>query len=235
MIRLNLYLILIITGIVLPDFLVAQVDVSNTDSNWLRYTQLTSRSRTVQDEDRFQGNLYLYDEWKQAEFELPDETNLIVDSVKFNLLRNQIEIFLKGSHMALEGSKFNSLQFVGEDQNATYKSKHYYFDDGKRLPGIVKEITVDGHGVLVAYASGIRQVSKENPLMIDKLKKDVVRVTKLKYIEKDGVLKRIKSKKDLLKYFGSEKEIKNFMSDNKLSHKNEEDIARVIAFAVSNG
>ena len=71
--------------------------------------------------------------------------------------------------------------------------------------------------------------------MIDKLKKDVVRVTKMKYIEKDGVLKRIKSKKDLLKYFGSQKEIKNFMSEHNLSHKEEEDIARVIAFAESNG
>ena len=84
----------------------------------------------------------------------------------------------------------------------------------------------------MSYKPEVRNVSQENPLMLGELKKDLVRVTKFRFIEKDGLLTRIKSKKDLHKFFNSEKTIKNYISKNKLSHKNEDDIAKVVAYSL---
>ena len=66
--------------------------------------------------------------------------------------------------------------------------------------------------------------------MVSEMKKDRVHVVKLRYIEKDGELVRIKSKKDFENYFQSKKEIKKFIRKNKLSHKKEYDIAEALNY-----
>jgi len=228
----KIYLIAIL-AILIIDPAICQVSVDNKDSNWIRYTSLSAQSKRIYDHKLYQGDVYLYDGWKAAEFILPDESKVFVDSVKLNLLRGHVEINLRGKHLQLRGSQFNSFMFSDVQPIATFKSKHYYFDKGDRLPGIIKTINVGDHTVLVSYKAEVRNVSKENPLMLEKLKKDIVRVTKLRYIEKDGALTRIKSKKDLHKFFGSKKDIKQFISKNKLSHKEEDDIAEVLVFATN--
>ena len=106
------------------------------------------------------------------------------------------------------------------------------FNEGERLPGLIKTIEVGEYTVLVSYKPEVRNVSQENPFMLGELKKDRVRVTKLRFIEKDGQLTRIKSKKDLQKFFNAKKSIKKYISANKLSHKEEHDIAQVIAHSL---
>lgn len=235
--QINYIKILVIIGLLFGCTLSeAQVDVDNTDSNWIRYSQITAKSQRIYDTERFQGDIYLFDNWRSAEFTLPDDSKIIVDSVKLNLLRGNVEVSLGGKHLAIRGSQYNSFTFNDfSDKDVVYKSKHYYFMNGNRLPGIIKTIDVGDYSVLVAYDSGVRKLSQENPLMIDKLKKDLVRVTKLRYIEKDGELSRIKNKKDLLKYFKSKKRIKEYISENKISHKEEDDIVQVLSFAQKNG
>ena len=210
--------------------------MSSTDSNWIRYSQLAASSERIQDYERYQGDLYLHDDWKKAEFILPDQSKILVDSVKLNLLRGQVEIHAEGKHLGIRGSQYDQFTFLDDIERAiSYKSKHYFFVDGVRLPGIVKSMEVGDYGVIVAYDSGVRQVSRENALMIESLKKDIVRVTKLRFIEKDGALTRIKSKKDLHRFFNNSKEIKNYIKKNKLSHKEEADIAQVLLHFQSNG
>lgn len=211
--------------------LIGQVDVDATDSNWINYTAISAESKRVYDHEVFEGDVYLFEEWVAAEFILPNDGTLKLDSVKLNLLRGHIEIYRDGIHLQLANSSFNSFKFLTEPSSISYKSKHYYFQDGDRLRGIIKTVEVGDYAVLVSYKPDVRTVSKENPFMISRLDKDKVRITKLRYIEKDGVLTRIKKKKDLSNFFGSDKSVKNFISKNKLSHKEEGDIVKVVAFA----
>ncbi len=213
--------------------LAGQVAVDSRESNWISYTNIKMITKKVLDEQRFQGDLYLFKEWKSAYFDLPDGSKTLIDSVKLNLLRNAVEILVDGEHLEIENREFDSFQWV-DDPNSEFKYRHYYYYKGQRLPGIIKVIELDDYGVLVAYHTAIREVSKENPLMIDKLRKDYVRVTKQRFIESGGELFRVKSKKDLVDYFKSDKNIKKYISKNKLSHKKEDDIANIIAYYASN-
>ncbi len=223
----------LVLSLLYSDWLVGQITVKGKDANFINYANLSLESTRIYDQDIYQGDVYLNDDWKSAEFTLPDESSVKVDSVKVNLLRSHVEIYRLGEHLQLYGSMFDSFQFDEKvDMPVVYKSKHYYFDDGERLPGLIKTINVGEYSVLVSYKPEVRNISQENPLMLGEMKKDLVRVTKLRFIEKDGLLTRIKSKKDLLRFFGSKKTIKNYISKNKLSHKEEEDIAKVLAFAL---
>lgn len=226
----TLFLIIAIT---LSDVSYGQIAVKGKDANFINYSNLSLQSKRIYDTDIYQGDIYLHDDWKSAEFTLPDESIVEVDSVKLNLLRGHVEIQRAGEHLQLYGSMYDSFRFMDEaDMPVSYKSKHYFFNEGERLPGLIKTIAVGDYSVLVSYKPEVRNVSQENPFMLGELKKDRVRVTKLRFIEKDGQLTRIKSKKDLHKYFNSEKSIKKYISSNKLSHKEEHDIAQVIAHSI---
>ena len=210
-----------------------QIAVKSQDANFITYTNLALQSKRIQDTDIYQGDIYLHEDWKPAKFTLPDESEIEVDSVKFNLLRGHVEIYRTGDHLQLNNGMFDSFRFMTKtDMPVSYKSKHYFFDDGERLRGLIKAIEIGDYSVLVSYKPEVRNVSQENPLMLGELKKDLVRVTKFRFIEKDGLLTRIKSKKDLHKFFNSDKTIKNYISKNKLSHKNEDDIAKVLAYSL---
>ncbi len=210
-----------------------QIAVKGKDANFINYSNLSLQSKRIYDTDIYQGDIYLHDDWQPAEFKLPDESTVGVDSVKFNLLRGHVEIHRAGEHLQLYSSMFDSFKYMDKtDKPVSYKSKHYYFYEGNRLPGLVKTIEIGDYSVLVSYKPEVRNVSEENPLMLGELKKDRVRVTKLRFIEKDGALTRIKSKKDLQKFFNSDKSIKSYISKNKLSHKEEDDIAKVLAYSL---
>ncbi len=207
----------------------AQVKVRGNDSNFITYERIATQTIKVYDHILYNGNVYLHDDWKRAEFTLADGNKITMDSIKLNLFRGKVNTSENGQYMELKGSQFDSFRFIGSDDRAVYKSKHYYFVDGVRIPGIIKELNVDDqYNVLVAYKPELRKKSQDNPLMLDKLKKDVVRITKLKYIEKDGELIRIKNKKDLLNFFKGAKDVKKYMSKNKINPKNEEDIVKVL-------
>lgn len=208
-----------------------QITVKGKDANFINYSNLSLQSKRIYDTDIYQGDIYLHDDWKPAEFTLPDESTVEVDSVKFNLLRGHVEIYRAGEHLQLYSSMFDSFKYM-EKKDVLYKSKHYFFNEGERLPGLIKTIEIGDYSVLVSYKPEVRNVSEENPLMLGELKKDRVRVTKLRFIEKDGALTRIKSKKDLQKFFNSDKSIKSYISKNKLSHKEEDDIAKVLAYSL---
>ena len=224
-------IVLIASLLFLETGLFSQVNVDATDSNWINYSAISAESKRIYDHDVFQGDVYLFEEWSQAEFTLPNDATMVVDSVKLNLLRGHIEIYRDGIHLQLSNSSFNSFKFLAEPPSISYKSKHYYFQDGDRLKGIIKTEEVGDYAVLVSYKPDVRTVSKDNPFMISRLDKDKVRITKLRFIEKDGVVTRIKKKKDLTNFFSTNKSVKNFISKHKLSHKEEGDIAKVIAFA----
>lgn len=226
----TLFLVIAIT---LSNSSFGQITVKGKDANFINYSNLSLQSKRIYDTDIYQGDVYLHDDWKSAEFTLPDESTVEVDSVKFNLLRGHVEIYRAGEHLQLYGSMFDSFKFMEEaDLPIKYKSKHYFFNEGERLPGLIKTIAVGDYSVLVSYKPEVRNVSQENPFMLGELKKDRVRVTKLRFIEKDGQLTRIKSKKDLHRFFDSAKSIKKYISSNKLSHKEEHDIAQVIAYSL---
>ena len=87
----------------------AQVAVKSKDSNWISYSRITSQSKRIYDNELYQGDVYLSDQWQSAEFILPDDSKIIVDSLKLNLLRGHVEVFLQGKHLQLRGSQFNSL------------------------------------------------------------------------------------------------------------------------------
>jgi len=82
--------------------------------------------------------------------------------------------------------------------------------------------------VIVAYIASVRNDSDKNPLMMESLKKDKVVLHKHRYIEKDGVLSRIKSKKDFKKFFKPYPDVLKYISSEKLNHKDEEDIAKAV-------
>lgn len=214
----------------------SQVEVTPTTDGLMTFSQVRKYTERVQDHEIYKGTVYLEDEWMPAEFELNGNDKIIVDSVKLNTFRGAVEINHKGQHLVIDNKMYRSFRFLGNDRFPTsFKYTHYYFADGDRLPGIIKVVDLGDYSVLVAYDSALQEVSKENPLMLEKLKKDKVRLTKLRYVEKDGVLTRIKSKKDFYNFFDGSKRMKTYISRNKLSHKDEEDIARAVHYAFKEG
>ena len=204
----------------------SQVEVGSVESNWISYSQIQLETKRILDSDRFQGDLYLEDNWKHAVFALSSKDSVVIDSVKLNLLRGRVEIFIDGQHLEIDNQHYESFMFL-DNTDATFRYRHYYYYDGNRLPGIIKVLDAGEYNVIVSYDPELRQISKENPFMLGEMKKDRVRITKLRFIERDGELSRIKSKKDFEKYFGM-KSIKKYISKNKLSHKDENDIAAVL-------
>lgn len=205
----------------------AQVDVSSTESNWIDYSQIQVITKRVSDDERFQGDLYYHDNWRNAVFELSSKDSVRVDSVKFNLLRGRAEMMIKGEHLEIDNRDYESFFFLDE-REAVFKYKHYYYYEGDRLPGVIKVMEAGDYSVIIAYDPELREISKENPFMLGEMKKDRVRITKMRFIEQDGELTRIKSKKDLDKYFKSKSSMRKYISKNKLSHKSEYDIAHAL-------
>lgn len=205
----------------------AQVDISSTESNWIDYSQIQVLTKRVSDEERFQGDLYYHDNWRNAVFELSSKDSVRVDSVKFNLLRGRAEMMIKGEHLEIDNRDYESFFFLDELE-AVFKYKHYYYYEGNRLPGVIKVMEAGDYSVIIAYDPELREISKENPFMLGEMQKDRVRITKMRFIEQDGELTRIKSKKDLDKYFKSKSSMRKYISKNKLSHKSEYDIAQAL-------
>ena len=226
--RLGFYFI-IITFLLIDQPAMAQVEVESVASNWISYSQIKLETKRLRDEDRFQGDLYSDKDWKHAVFALSSKDSVVIDSVKFNLLRGRVEIFVDGQHLEIDNQHFEAFSFL-DDMNSTYKYRHYYYHDGNRLPGIIKILKAGEYNVIVAYDPELRQISKENPFMVSEMKKDRVRVVRMRYIEKDGELVRIKTKKDFEGFFKSKKGSKKYIKKNKLNHKKEYDIAEALHY-----
>jgi len=237
MIHLRLVFLTLALFLILDQSSFAQVEVDNNTNGLVNFSQVRKYTERVKDHEVYRGDVYLKDEWVPAEFELNGNDRIVVDSVKLNTLRGAVEIHQDGQHLVIDNKMYRSFTFFEKYRfPTTFKYTHYYFVDGNRLPGIIKVIDLGDYSVLVAYDSAIQQVSgAKNPLMLEKLKKDKIRLTKLRYIEKDGALTRIKSKKDFHKFFDESKQMKNYISRNKLSHKEEEDIARAVHYAFKEG
>lgn len=214
-----------------------QVDVKERDGDFLVFTQVKSVTTKVMDKERYKGNIYLYDNWRFATFHHSEHSAVSVDSVKLNIFRGEVEVFQNDQYLTLDNREFDSFDFGYDDGDfkALYKTKHYYFDNDVRLPGIIKVIELGEHSVIVAYVSSVRNDSEKNPLMMESLKKDKIVMHKHRYIEKDGVLFRIKNKKDFKKFFSDRPDIQKFISSQKLNHKHEGDIAKAVVEAYGAG
>jgi len=227
----NIYLLtILLVSMLSTEAVMSQVDVQEKNGDFLVFSQVKTVTTRVMDKEVYKGNIHLYDNWRYATFHHSDFKDVAVDSVKLNIFRGEVEIYQGGQFLTLDNKEFDSFDFGYDDGDfkALYKTKHYYFDNDVRLPGIIKVIELGDYSVIVAYISSVRKDSDKNPLMMESYKKDKVVLHKHRYIEKDGVLSRIKSKKDFKKFFSDYPSAMKLISSQKLNHKEEGDIARAV-------
>jgi len=177
--------------------------------------------------------IYEWEGWSKAELTLRNGKLIKVDSLKLNVVKNRLEVVYKGTDMTLTLTEIDFFQRLDtpEESSVTYKVKHFYFHDQKPIEGVVKQVPVGEYTVLVGHKVDLTEKLVSNPYTINPKAQIVPKLKRLIYIEKGGILTRIKSKKEFKQFFKSDRAVSKLISQKKLSYKDEFDIASALSMA----
>lgn len=180
------------------------------------------------------GSPYLYEGWQQMLVRL-GWSDIILDSVKYNIDRQALEVLLNNEFKIINSQYLDYFRVlsVPEDSNYIFKAKHFFFHNGKKLPGIVKSYEVGEHQVLETNEIFVRRPDDSSkPYSAEELTANEIKIRSKLFLEYDGLLTPIRRAKDLQKYFGEDqKEVKAFMKSNDLDADQFGDVVKVVEYA----
>lgn len=181
-------------------------------------------------EKKVEGSNYLFNNWaNMASIYASDKKGYKIPKVNFNVKFNRFEANLS------DGSKdsifaFNSKSIdkvVVNNQEFVRKSV-----EGKGSNYFLELIQQgDKMSLLKAY-SAVIVPGNVNPMTQKKLNEDKISINSSYYVDRDGSLEEIKLKKStVLKLMSDKKdELKSFLSENKLSFKEDNDIKKIFSY-----
>lgn len=181
-------------------------------------------------ETKVEGSNYLFSSWtNMASIYTADNKGYKIPKVNFNVKFNRFEANLS------EGSKDSIFAFNSKSIDKVVLDNHEFVRREVKGKGsnYFLELIQQGDKIslLKSYSADIIP-GTVNPMTQQKLKEDTIKINSSYYIDRDGALEEIKLKKStVLKLMSDKKdELKSFLTENKLSFKEDNDIKKIFGY-----
>lgn len=177
------------------------------------------------------GSNYLFNNWSNsASIYTIENKGYKISGINFNVKYNRFEARLrdvskKDSTYVFDSNSIDKV-VIG---NQEFVKKEF---DGKG-PNYFVEVVQQGHKVSLLKSYRTRLiVGASNPMTKDKILDDKISIVPTYYIERNGQLVEAKLKKSsMLKLMSDKKsDLKEFLKDNKISFKKEDDIKKLFIY-----
>ena len=179
-------------------------------------------------EDSYSGSNYLFDSWsnKAEIYDLKGKGYKLINC-NFNVASNRIEAMLDNTED--KTFVFNSRDISKIKIGDKYFAKKKIDNNPNYLLEVIQQ--GDKLALLKSY-SAVIVPGNVNPMTQKKINEDKISINSSYYVERDGTLEEIKLKKStVLKLMSDKKDkLKSFLSENKLSFKEDNDIKRIFGY-----
>ena len=181
-------------------------------------------------ETKVEGSNYLYNNWaNMASIYTSDEKGYKIPKVNFNVKFNRFEANLS------EGSKDSIFAFDSKSIDKVVIGEHMFVKKSVEGKGsnYFLELIQEGDKIsLLKSYSAVITPGTINPMTQKKLNEDKISINSSFYVDRNGNMEEIKLKKStVLKLMSDKKEeLKSFLSENKLSFKEDDDIKKVFSY-----
>ena len=186
--------------------------------------------RSNPSESKVEGSNYLFSNWvNMASIHTTDKKGYKIPKVNFNVKFNRFEANLS------DGSKDSIFAFNSKSIDKVIIDNHQFVRKSVEGKGsnYFLELIEEGDklSLLKSYSAVITQ-GTINPMTQKKLTEDKISINASYYIDRDGNLEEIKLKKStVLKLMSDKKdELKSFLSENKISFKEDNDIKKIFSY-----
>ena len=180
------------------------------------------------EDNLYVGSNYLFNNWSNnaVVYDLTGKGYKLVDC-NFNVATNKVEAML-------DNTEDKTFVFNSRDISKI-KIGNKYFAKKKidNNPNYLLEVIQEGDRIsLLKLYKTVLIPGSVNPMTQKKLSKDKISINSSYYVDRDGNLEEIKLKKSkVLKLMSDKKdELKSFLSENKLSFKEEGDIKKIFSY-----
>lgn len=177
------------------------------------------------------GLPYLYEKWSRGDVSFKKEV-VKFDNVKVDLLKNQLEIKIKGQEKILDKTFFSSFTIINPETGELilFVNAEEYSLNGEKLIGFLQKVEIGDYEILTHNTARIASSGRSSISETGGSAQRVVKKKKI-YISKDGKVYKIKRKKDVYKVFTkNKKRTKEYMKDNKINIKKEEDLVKLALY-----
>ena len=173
------------------------------------------------------GSVYLYDEWdNNAEIHTLTNERFLVKNINLNINRNAFEAKLTDSDSIFSFNFNNIKQVVINDK--IYKN--YFYNDDNRVYEIIYE--TEKFSLMKGFS--IKLVSKGANPMLNRANDKYAKFSSY-FVKMDNSIKPFRlRKKSIYNLLGNDENIISrldyYVSSNKLSYKNEEDVVQILDY-----
>ena len=185
------------------------------------------KDRTKGD-DSYSGSNYLFNSWSNnAEVYDLKGKGYKLTNCNFNVASNTMEAML-------DKSEDKTFAFNSKDvSKIKIGNKNFVKKTLNNNPNYLLEEIIKGDKMtLLKSYSAVIVPGNVNPMTQKKLNKDKISINSSYYVDRDGSLEEIKLKKSsVLKIMSDKKdELKSFLSENKLSFKEDDDVKKIFRY-----
>ncbi len=230
----NAILFLVILSLYFSNSLSAQLgrETSGLD---LALDQVMSYSKLMSNKGNNNQQLiglpYLHEKWSRAEVSFRKEV-VKFENVKVDLLKNHLEIKIKGEEKILDKTFFSAFTLVNPETGelTLFVNAEDYTSNGNKLVGFLEKLEIGDYEILTHNTARLASSGRSSISETGGSAQRVVKKKKM-YISKDGEAYKIKRKKDVYKVFSkNKKRIKKYMKDNKINIKKVEDLVKLTLY-----
>jgi hypothetical protein len=178
------------------------------------------------------GNYYIDEQWKKADIELKSGILLEDQWIRYDMEYDMLEVKLPETIKVVPLLKLSNYRITEtEDSNYYMNCEVYSFEDGTPLSGICGLIETGSYGAIVKYSFEIKEATYV-PALDMGTKDDEILIKKYIFLTKNEVIYKLPgSKKEFYSFFiNPNADIKTFMKQHKLNHKDPEDLSRILKY-----
>lgn len=178
------------------------------------------------------GNYYIEENWKKGNIILKSGTEIKNQLIRYDLEYDLLEVKLSENLKVVPLRKLNYYRIIDQQNSNNYRNCDVYsFQDGTSLSGICQVIEDGYYGAIIKYSYSIKEATYVPALDMGKEDDEII-IKKYPFLTKNKIIYKIPNgKKDFCAFFiNPEVDIKSYMSKNRLNHKNQEDLARILAY-----
>lgn len=224
----NLFLLLL--AVFSGSYLGAQTNNNSTETDIAAYVANSSTTQMptkVPVNTESSGSFYLYKDWKnRGVIYLKNKTTLKLNSLNYNTFTDMFEAKVSAdSSFSFSRESTDSIALNNKIFKVLPKS-------GSEVNGYVEILSDENNMLFIKKYSSVLEKAKPNALSGNYDFPDKIVVEENYYIKRDyGFVPVSLNKRSLVKLFNSyEKEVKQFVNENKLSFKKESDVVSIVKF-----
>jgi hypothetical protein len=178
------------------------------------------------------GNYYIDEDWNKGNIELKSGIIIKNQLIRYDLEYDLLEVKLPDELKVIPLHKMNYFWIIDWiDSNLFLNCDSYSFEDGTPLSGICRVIEKSTYGAIIKYSYDIKDATYV-PALDMGTKDDEILIKKHIFLTKNEMIYKLPgNRKDFYSFFmNPNTDIKSFMKQNKLNHKDPEDLSRILKY-----